>query len=112
MGGANVDIAGVLVDVVNAVGVGAWNFWLGEVVPIDLGRTIFAMPLLAVILVISKHFLFLGVDGYYRAVCLHVGGNTLVDVLELGISIWVLLPLDGLEVALQTVANLVQKCAD
>jgi len=108
--GADADPSYIVVDVVDAIGHGAAQLGIDEVMDVDGFRSAFRTPLPAVVLEIAHEFLLLGVN---RNDWLVRGQERLglrVDVLELRIAIDVFAAFARL--AVRTVAHVAQEIAN
>lgn len=94
----------VLLHVVNTVGNDLAKFLVREVVRVDLLGVALGPPLSTGVLVGADQLFLLGINGDRRLTAALRRPDALVDVLELGVAIRVLLTLDGLAICLQAVA--------
>ena len=110
--GSHVNKTGVASNVVNAVGIGAGNFWPGKVVTLNppglFGRT----PLLAAIVVIPNQFLLFRVHRNDRDTLPQASFDREVDVAKLGIAIRVIRSLLGFAITLEAIAQLMKNLRD
>src|SRR5215471_2462136 len=95
-------------DIVNAIRVCSGHVGLGEVMPAHLARLSRRKPLLVAVVVIPEEFFLLRIHRNHRPALLEIWLHGGVDVSELRIPIGMILPLLGLAVALQTVAQMVK----
>lgn len=109
MVGAHIDPAGVRGDIVDAVGHGLAQLTVGEIAGVDLHRFTLRLPFAAVVLEEADQFLLLHVHTDHRSPVVPVVAGLLVEVVELGVPVGVLLALQGLGVALQAEALVVTR---
>ena len=103
--GPDINESGVAPLIIDAIGIGAGNRRIGKIMPLDALRSILPEPLLAFISKVSNQFLLLGVHRNDWPSLGYCSAHLAVDVLELSIPIWMILPLLSLAVALQAVAH-------
>jgi len=103
--------AGIVGDVVDAVGHRASQLRNDEVVHPHLRRRALGMPFAPGILEVADQFLLLGVHRDRRFAAGQRRLDLVVDVVELGVTIGMVRPLACLAVGLQPVAELVQEFA-
>jgi hypothetical protein len=101
---ADGDPSDIVGDVVDAVGHGARQLWVDEVVNVDKLRRVLGVPLLAIVLIVANEFLLLGVNGYDRLTRAQERRGLRVDVAKLRITIDVLASFPRLGVGLQAIA--------
>ena len=110
--GADADPSDIVGDVVDAVGHGAAQLGIDEIVNVDQLWRSFWTPFPAVVLEIAHQFLLFRIDRYDRFVRSQERLGLRVDVLKLGVAIDVLAAFSRLAVRLQAIAHVAQKIAD
>ena len=99
-------------DVVDAVGDRLSDRVARKVVNVDQLRFALRLPFPPRVFEVADELLLLGVDGEHRDTALQAVLGHRVDVLELGVAIWVLRPFHGLVRRLQAVFVVLQQFRD
>src|SRR5688572_31390120 len=100
MGHPDADPAGVVGDVIDAVGDRLAEVLVLEVMEVDPSWLALRAPLRARNLVVADQLLLLGIDGNYRLIGRLEFENAGIDIIELGIPVRVTTSLIGLGVPL------------
>src|SRR5437879_3421671 len=112
MAGADIHPGFVLPDIIDTIGHGFPLLLVGEVVRLDPDWLSLPPPRSAWILVIANVFFLLGVHREGGLPGALLGLDPAIDVLELGLAVGMLSPLEGLAVGLQAVPRLFQQFGD
>src|SRR4030095_2242913 len=102
--GSHVNKTGVASNVVNAVGIGAGNFWTGKIVTLHPPGLFGCTPLLAAIVVIANQFLLFRVHRHDGERLSQASFDREVDVAKLRIAIRVIRSLLGFAITLEAIA--------
>src|ERR671911_3223986 len=111
MGRPDADPAGVVGDVIDAVGDRLAKFLVLEVMDVDPSWMSLRAPLRARNPVVADQLLLLGIDGNYRLIGRLELENAGIDMVELGIPVRVATPIIGLGIALTAEPEVTQKAA-
>jgi len=87
--GSNIDEANVACEIVDSVRIGARNFGVGKVMPLNFDWLLGGKPLLPSIVVVADEFLFLGVHRNDGETLFERLLHRCVDVPKLCIAVWV-----------------------
>src|SRR5438105_3237977 len=106
---ADADPALIVGHVVDTIGNGLAQLLVLEIMDAHLLGSALGSPFLARILEISQQFLLLRVDRHDRLAAFLYPSDLLADVLELGVTVWVVFAFAGLAVGLQTVTRRIEQ---
>src|SRR5208337_342833 len=102
---ADTDAADIRANVVDAVGNGFAEFFVDEVMHVDLLRTAFRSIVASGVLVRADQLLLLGVDRDHRLAGALKGQDLRVDMFELSVSVGMMTAFLGLAVDLAAIAE-------
>src|SRR2546425_7629572 len=101
--GSHIHKSGVPSQIIDAIGISPRHRRIGKIMPVDLLRSSRPAPLAPFVFKVADEFLFLRIYRNHRPPLRQSHPHFFIDVPELGIPVWMICPLLGLAVALQTV---------
>src|SRR5436305_7351279 len=110
--GSDIDKSAVPPDIINAIRIGPRHFGTGKIVPLYLLRLFRWKPLLASIVVITNELFLRGIARYHGTAVRQPSFHRSIDVAELRVTVWMILSLLRLAIALQAVVEVVENLRD